>query len=111
MSIGTKVKPNALTYYDEIVKLLIANNMTFFTHPVRDSNNFKLMLFGLPRISTTRISEEFKTKFNIVPISVKEIQTNRSSKDDALYMLEFNKSQISKREVRKIRYFCGIVVQ
>lgn len=26
-------------------------------------------------------------------------------------MLEFNKSQISKREVRKIRYFCGIVVQ
>lgn len=47
--------------------------MTFYTHPVRDRQNFKLMLFGLPRISPSKISEEFKAKFNIEPIVVKEI--------------------------------------
>lgn len=111
MSIGTKIMPNTLVDYGEIMNIFKSKNITFFTHPIKDNQKFKLVLFGLPQISTEAINEEFKEKFNIEPLSVEEIKTARSTVDDALYMLEFNKNQISKREIMKIKYFCGIVVQ
>lgn len=110
MSIGTKVMPNTLIDYNEAIKRLKKDDIKFFTHPVKDNKKFKLMLFGLPQLDLKTIFEEFKNTFNIEPASINEIQTSRSNPDDALYMLEFNRSQISKREVTKIKYFCGIVV-
>lgn len=68
-------------------------------------------MFGLPRFGVDSIKEEFQVKHNIEPVSIKEIKTARTNDDDALFMLEFNRSQISKREVRKIKYFCDIVVK
>ena len=44
--------------------------------------------------------------FNIEPLSIKEIQTYSFNEYDALNLLE-----ISKSEIRKIKYLCGIVVQ
>ena len=111
MSIGTKIIPNTLEDYKEIVNTLKSKNLAFFTHPVKDNQKFKLVLYGLPQISVKMINEEFKTMFNIEPLSTKEIQTPRPNANDALYMLEFNKNEISKREIRKIKYLCGIVVQ
>lgn len=111
MSIGTKIMPNSMVDFEEINKLLISKNYTFFTHAIQDRRKFKLMLFGLPQVGLNTIKEEFQTKHNIDPVSIKEIKTVKTNSDDALYMLEFNRSQISKREVRKIKYFCDIVVQ
>lgn len=111
MSIGTKIMPNTMSDFDDINKILISKDFKFFTHPVKDNRKFKLMLFGLPQVSINTIKEEFQLKHNIEPVSIKEIKTARTNSDDALYMLEFNRSQISKREVRKIKYFCHIVVQ
>ncbi|XP_065365524.1 uncharacterized protein LOC135958550 [Calliphora vicina] len=68
------------------------------------------MLFGLPQVSIDTIRNEFRDAFNIELISIKEIITTRSSQDDALYMLEFSRDQITKREVLKIKYVYGIVV-
>lgn len=110
MSIGTKLVPSTLAYYDEIIKYLKEKKMKFYTHPVLDRKAFKLALFGLPQLETAFIIEEFNTKYNIQPTKVTEVKTARSNVDDALYMLEFDRTKISKREVRKIRYVCGIVV-
>lgn len=110
MSIGTKVMPNTLPDYNETIKNFKSNDIKFFTHPVKDGKSFKLMLFGLPQLDIKTIVEEFQNAFNIIPTKVIEVKTNRSNPDDALYMLEFDKSQVSKREVIKIRYFYGIVV-
>lgn len=110
ISIGTKIIPNSLPDYDETVKKLKASQIKFFSHPVRDNKTFKLMLFGLPQISIDSIKKEFKTSFNIELINVKEIKTSRTNLDDALYMLEFNRDQITKREVIKIKHFHGIIV-
>ena len=65
--------------------------MKFFTHPIKDNKSFKLMLFCLPQISL-------------------EITTTHSNPDDALHMIEFNRRQITKREIIKIKYVYGIVV-
>lgn len=42
---------------------------------------------------------------------MKEINTTRSSADDAIYMLEFDRNQVSKKEIRKIRYIFGISIK
>lgn len=111
MSVGTKVIPNSLAQYEEIISQLKSAKITFYTHPVKDQKRFKLILFGLPQISTSQIMEEFKTSFNIEPITITEIKTTRSSRDDAIYSIEFDRSQISKKEITRIRYFCDVVVQ
>lgn len=111
MSIGTKVMPNTLDEYAEVIKTLKSKDIKFFTHPIKDNKKFKLMLFGLPQIDVKIILDEFKCTYNIEPESIKEVKTSRSSQNDALYMIEFSRNQISKKEITKIRYFSGIVVR
>lgn len=110
MSVGTKVTPNSLTDYESMVTKLKDKGLKFHTHPVRDQKRFKLILFGLHRVSIATILDEFKNSFNIVPLNVAEIKTARSNSDDALYAIEFDRNQISKKEVRRIKYFYNIVV-
>ena len=102
MPIGIKIMPNSLEDYNEIVSILKSENLIFFIHPIKDNQKFKLVLYE---------DEKFKSMFNIEPLSTKEIQTSRSNaNDDVMYIVEFNKNQITKREIRKIKYFCGITV-
>lgn len=110
MSIGTKVMPISMVGYEDVIKKLKAKNVKFFTHPIIDIKKFKLMLFGLPKMDLMEIQDEFKTEFNIEPTNIKDILTARSNTDDALCMVQFNRSQISKKDVRKIKYLCNVVV-
>lgn len=111
MSIGTKIISPSLVLYEEATKKLKLVGFTFYTHQLQDNKKFKLVLFGLPKLEIATINDEFKQTHNIQPVSIKEISTKRSSVDDALYMIEFDKQQVSKREIHKIRYFNGIVVK
>lgn len=110
LSIGTKVLPNSIVEYEEAIRKLKLSEIKFFTHPVKDTQKFKLVLFGLPKLDIKTIHEEFKSAFNMDPVTIKEIPTVRSNVDDALYCVEFDRSQVSKSEVRKIRYFYNVVV-
>lgn len=110
MSIGTKVISESTSLYEDLLKKLKLLNYKFYTHEKKDTKHFKLVLFGLHKIDCKEISDEFILSHNIHPVSVKEIKTQRSNANDALYMIEFNREQISKREVKKIRYFYGISV-
>lgn len=85
MSIGTKLIPNLLLQFDEIIKKLKSENIQFFTHPVKDNKKFKLMLFWLPKIDIKSIANEFKHCFNIELENIKEIQTSRSNDDDTQF--------------------------
>lgn len=111
MSIGTKVMPNSESDYKDMVNKLKLKGTQFYSHPIRDQKRFKLILFGLPQLSIQTISEEFKSVFNIEPISITEVKTAKSNKDDALYAIEFDKNQVTKKDVRGIKYLCGIVIQ
>lgn len=110
MSIGTKLVPTSLQDYDDIIKVLKEKFMKFYTHPVNDRKSFKLSLFGLPKLEIPEITDEFKTRYNIQLMKINEIKTSRTGPDDALYVLEFDRSQISKKEVRKIKHVCGVIV-
>lgn len=110
MSIGTKVLPSSILEYEEAIKKLKTNDHKFFTHPIKDTKKFKLVLFGLPKLDIKTIFEEFKTSFNMEPVNIKEISTVRSSMDDALYSVEFDRSQVAKSDVRRIKYFYNVVV-
>lgn len=111
MTIGTKVLPKDLHVYEETIKKMKELDFKFYTHPVKDQQKFKLMLFGLPKLDVKYISEQFKTTFNIEPISIKEVITPRSTPDDALYMFEFDRNKISKKEVTQIRDVCKVIVR
>lgn len=110
MSIGTKIIPDSLAVYEDAIKKLQREEMKFFTHPVIDPKKFKLVLFGLPKMDVMEIQDELKTNFNIVPLNVKEILTTRSSADDAIYMVEFSRKQVSKKVIRKIKFICKVQV-
>lgn len=110
MSIGTKINSETLSLREDAINKLKAQKFNFYTHQVKDTKNFKLVLFGLHQINCKDISEEFITAHNIHPVSVKEIITKKSNTDDAIYMIEFDRNEITKRDVHKIRYFCGIAI-
>lgn len=110
MSIGTKIMSESIALYGEALNVLKIHKFLFYTHEVKDSKNFKMVLFGLPKLDTKTINEEFRNSHNIQPVSVKEIETKRSNPDDALYLIEFDRQHISKREVMKIKYFYSISV-
>lgn len=111
MSIGTKIISSSMVLYEEAIKKLTQMGYKFYTHQVKNHKMFKLVLFGLHKLDTKEIMEEFKDSHNIVPVSIKEITTKRSNIDDAIYMIEFDRQQVSKAEIRQIRYFYGISVK
>lgn len=105
MSIGTKIFSDSVSLYEDAIKKLQQHQLQFYTHETKDTKNFKLVLFGLPQLDCKTILEEFKNTHNIQPTSVKEIKTKRSNIDDALFIIEFDKTQVTKKEIIKIRYF------
>lgn len=110
MSVGTKIMAESLSLYEEALKTLKSNQYKFYTHEIKDSKSFKMVMFGLPKMENATIFEEFNDSHNIKPLSVKEITTKRTTVDDALYLIEFDRQHVSKREVMKIRYFHNISV-
>lgn len=110
MSIGTKIISETISLYEDAIRLLKNSKFQFYTHQFIDKSKFKLVLFGLPYLDSKTILDEFKDTHNIKPLNVKEIKTKRSNADDALYVIEFSREQITKREIMKIRYFYGISV-
>lgn len=111
MSVGTKLFPKTLSDYDEICKTLKEKDIKFFTHPIKCLKRFKLVLFGLPQLNLSFITDELKENYNVEVLNITEIKTKISNPDDALYMLEFDRSQNSKREIMKIKQICHVIVQ
>ena len=56
------------------------------------------------------IEDELKIEYNVSVHNIKEIQTTRSSADDALYVLDFDRTFTSKTQIMKIRRLCNIVI-
>lgn len=49
MSVGTKILSYSLLLYDEALKVLKNCGFHFYTHEVKASKSFKMVLFGLPQ--------------------------------------------------------------
>lgn len=110
MSIGTKVISPSTADYEDAMKKLSSAKCLYYTHDMKNTKLFKIVLFGLPQLPLNDIQDDLKTRFNVSPTNIKEINTSRSSVHDAIYMLEFDRTSHTKREIVKIRQICGIIV-
>lgn len=68
-----------------------------YIYQLKDQKKFKLVLFGPPQIEELTIIDEFKFSHYTECFSVKDIKTKLATAVDAIYLIEFNKAQISKR--------------
>lgn len=107
MSIGTKVvckdRPQFLTLKEKLTEA----KLQYHTYRVKDSGIFKLLLTGLHKVDTNDILGDLR-EYNIQPKSIAEIQTKMSSSENALYVLEFNRSLYSKSQIFKVNYILNV---
>ena len=102
---------HSLSLYQDALQLLKISGIKFYTHQLKDHNKFKLVLFGLPQLDLKTITDDLKFVHNVELLSIKEIKTKYSSYDDTVYMIEFNRDQVSKKEIQKIRFFYNTAVK
>lgn len=110
-SVGTRITSQTLVDYDSAKRKLISAGFTFYSHESKNTKLFKLVLYGLPKMDLEEIKEELKTAYNVDVVSIKEIVTKLSTVDDALYMLEFDRTKATKKDVQKVRLLGHIVVR
>ena len=110
MSIGTKIECDTLEDYKRVNDVLTAAKFEFFSHPIKDPRAYKLVVFGLPVIPIDEIRSELKENYCVDILNIREIKTKRSTKNDALYIIEFSRDSIAKKDVMKIKYICKVRV-
>lgn len=99
VSIGKKIFFENLEDKDAFIKRLQANQTSFFTHPDDDRKIFKVVLSGLPEIETTELTNSLASVNGLNPTKIIMFNTKATSK---LYLLHFNRKDISMRELRPI---------
>lgn len=110
VSVGTKVLSDSIAQYEDAKNKLIKADFTFYSHDSVDTKLFKMVLYGLPQMDTQEICKELQTTYKITPVSIRELNTKLTTKDDALYIVEFDRSNTTKSSVYKIKYLGHIVV-
>lgn len=108
LGIGTKIFCENEKDRTSVEKLLSDNNMEYFTHPYGEQNSFKVILSGLPLIDTALILNGLKEKNNIKPLSITLLNGTR---DNRLYLLQYNRSETSRTDSNNIRIVYNHVVK
>lgn len=110
MRTGTKIFTQNMEEYNELLSKLKEQNTEFYTHRTKDDREFKVFLYGLPKIATDDILRDLKSR-NLEPSEVKEIKTKYSNDDNAAYTVVFKKSSVTLRELKKVKFICRTEIQ
>lgn len=109
-SLGTKIFSENMEKYLKLLRELKFTDYRYHTHKVVDSSNYKMVLKGLHKVPTGLIKEELQTYHGVTCIDIKEIITQKSSQNDALYLLTFNRKEVNKKILYKIKYIQNISI-
>lgn len=109
-SIGTKIMTDDKINYDLCKRKLESAKFEFHSYESNDDKLLKVYLYGLSKMGTEDIVNELKDH-NIVPESVEEVITKRSSIEDAIYAVKFKKSSVNLGLLKKVRFLCRTSVQ
>lgn len=60
MQIGTKILVDNKTDYDDVINMLKAKQFEYYSHRAKDQRQFKVFLYGLPKVSIESIKEDLK---------------------------------------------------
>lgn len=109
-SMGTKIFSDSMDKYFSLLALLKQSDLKYHTHKIYDNSTFKMVLKGLHKVPTDWIKDELLTYHGVKCIDIKEIITSKSSQNDALYLLAFNRMEVNKKILFKIKYLQNISV-
>lgn len=109
-TLGTKVFSDNMERYQHLLRELKTTSFRYFTHKVTDNSNYKMVLKGLHKVSTDLIKEELESNHGVKCVDIREIITSKTSPNDALYLLTFNRTQVNKKILYTIRYILNVAV-
>lgn len=108
-SIGTKIFPPTKEKYDLCKSTLISKEIEFHSFNPKENRLYTIFLYGLPKLSTTDIENEIKD-YNLMPESVKEVNTQYSSADNAVYKVQFIRKNFNPKALKNVKTICNVIV-
>lgn len=109
-SIGTKVFSRNKEDYTKCKEILLSKCYQFHSFRAKDEQIFTVYLYGLPQIETSLINEELAT-YNIFPQNNMEIITRFTTKDDAVYKIQFKKRAFQISHLKNITTIRNIKIK
>lgn len=107
-SVGTKFFFETIEHRNIFEQFIKTADCEFYSHPSSNDKNLKIVLGGLPEIDPDAIIEDLSENYNISPLKISAIKSNRESK---LYLLFFDRNEVSKYDITKIKYVYGHVAK
>lgn len=109
-SIGTKIITDSKEKHSKCAEILKEKNIGFHSYEAIDDKVLKVFLHGLCKVDIEYLKGDLIAN-NINPVQIKEVITPRSSNNDALYALEFKKTDVNLSQLKNIKYVCKTAVQ
>lgn len=109
ISIGIKIKTSDKAEHEACTNTLKIHNIEFYTHELRDKKIFKVVLYGLPKIECAEIENQLN-EYGIKPSAITELKTRVSNEHSTLYIIHFDKSNITLGQLKNIKSLSQVVV-
>lgn len=109
-SMGTKVFSENMDKYKSLLNDLKATDLRYHTHKVRDNSEYKMVIKGLHKVPTESIKEELLKFHGVKCVDIKEIITQKTTVNDALYLLTFNRMEVNKKILYKIKSIQSVII-
>lgn len=88
---GTKIFPSNNDAFNAVKTKLIANNMAFYTHLLRDEQTTKFVLHGFYATETSEL-KKLLNEIGIMPAKISKLSVrNKRYEDHAVYLIHFLK--------------------
>lgn len=110
MSIGTKLFVNNDDDFAKISSYLQQNNIDFYSHGRKEDKICKVVLSGLPEISTDTIKDEL-ANLNIHPIQIVQMKTQHPNPHRALYLIHLNSKETTFQDMQKVKSIYHTIIK
>lgn len=109
-AIGLKIQCDSHESAKKLGDHLKNTELQHFSHKERDSKIFRAVMYGLPHSDINEICEDLK-KFNVTPIDIIELNTSAPNSKMAIYVVNFNRGEVSMPMLNNIRAVLHVCVR
>lgn len=111
ISIGVKIQLKTKIDYMSIRTILPQKKIDHFTHKPRSDKPFKAVMYGLPKTDVNEVKSFFLDTLNINVIEVYEMKTKNADPNHAIYLVHFNRTDMSLAKLNKITAVNNTIVK
>jgi hypothetical protein len=111
-TIGINIFCKSVEDFSSVKNLLNQKKIGYFTHPLPNEKEMKVVLLGLPDFDTDEIKNELLAVHDIVPKDIKKVHIKRTRfEKEVMFILYFHPNTISMKNLRDIRTIAKIMVK